>query len=227
MKHLIETTDPSGLTIAEYDRIILNSSKDDVIVRGGYEYVDLGLPSRLKWAKCNIGAKTEMDYGDYFMWGSTKPNTDTPCNWANAPFNDGAETFDEGYFTAHKSEWLDDNGNLKPEFDAATQIMGDGWRMPTKDDFQELLDNTIVNRDSPGITKVISKTDASKYILFIYAGFRSDSDFIDSRFENATWSSSLDTSEPQSAWCLGTEHYAHQLNQPWRCYGCSVRGVCN
>ena len=43
------------------------------------EYVDLGLPSGLKWAKCNVGAETETDYGDYFMWGSTKPNT----SWLN------------------------------------------------------------------------------------------------------------------------------------------------
>ena len=35
MKHLIETTDLSGLPIVEYDRIILNSSANDVIVRGG------------------------------------------------------------------------------------------------------------------------------------------------------------------------------------------------
>ena len=33
------------------------------------EYVDLGLPSGLKWAKCNVGAESETDYGDYFMWG--------------------------------------------------------------------------------------------------------------------------------------------------------------
>ena len=40
-----------------------------------YEYVDLGLPSGLKWAKCNVGATSETDYGDYFQWGSTEPNT--------------------------------------------------------------------------------------------------------------------------------------------------------
>ena len=34
-----------------------------------YEYVDLGLPSGLKWAKCNIGAEKESDYGLYFQWG--------------------------------------------------------------------------------------------------------------------------------------------------------------
>ena len=57
-----------------------------------YEYVDLGLPSGLKWAKCNVGAETETDFGDYFMWGSTTPNTDTPCNWKNAPFNNGSNS---------------------------------------------------------------------------------------------------------------------------------------
>ena len=35
MKHLIETENPSGLPTARYDRIILNSATDDIIVRGG------------------------------------------------------------------------------------------------------------------------------------------------------------------------------------------------
>ena len=35
MKHLIETEDPSGLAITEYDRLILNSTTNDVIVKGG------------------------------------------------------------------------------------------------------------------------------------------------------------------------------------------------
>ena len=45
-----------------------------------FEYVDLGLPSGLKWAKYNLGAENETDYGDYFMWGSTTPNNDTQCD---------------------------------------------------------------------------------------------------------------------------------------------------
>ena len=104
-----------------------------------YKYVDLGLPSGLKWAKCNVGAEKETDYGDYFMWGSTTPNTDTPCNWKNAPFNNGASDYDEEYFNAHKSEWLDGNGNLKPEFDAVTQIMGGDWRMPSDASFEDFM----------------------------------------------------------------------------------------
>ena len=51
MKHLIETTDLNSLPIVEYDRLILDSNANEIIVKGGgitYEYVDLGLPSHLK-----------------------------------------------------------------------------------------------------------------------------------------------------------------------------------
>lgn len=30
-------------------------------------YVDLGLPSGIKWATCNIGANSPEEYGDYFV----------------------------------------------------------------------------------------------------------------------------------------------------------------
>ena len=52
-----------------------------------YEYVDLGLPSGLKWAKCNVGAEKETDYGDSFMWGSTEPNTADECDLDNTLFH--------------------------------------------------------------------------------------------------------------------------------------------
>lgn len=47
------------------------SLNKDIIVRQsiGYESVDLGLPSGLKWATCNVGASYPEEYGDYFAWG--------------------------------------------------------------------------------------------------------------------------------------------------------------
>ena len=42
----------------------------------GHEYVDLGLPSGLKWATCNVGASSPEDYGDYFAWGETSPKAE-------------------------------------------------------------------------------------------------------------------------------------------------------
>ena len=35
----------------------------------GHDYVDLGLPSGLKWATCNIGASAPEEYGDFFAYG--------------------------------------------------------------------------------------------------------------------------------------------------------------
>ena len=172
-----------------------------------YEYVDLGLPSGLKWAKCNVGAKKETDYGDYFMWGSAKPNTKTTCNWMKNPFNNGSDSCDEEYFNAHKSEWLDDNDNLKSEYDAARTNMCGDWRMPTKDDFQELFDNTDsewvhdYNGTGVGGRKFTSKTNGNS-IFIPFSGERLDSSFYFQGTFGNVWSSSLNASAPNCAWNL-------------------------
>ena len=58
-----------------------------------YEYIDLGLPSGLKWAKCNVGADKETDYGYYFQWGEIEPHdADTPYNWVNYKYCKGSST---------------------------------------------------------------------------------------------------------------------------------------
>lgn len=69
-----------------------------------YKYVDLGLPSGLKWAQCNVGAEKETEYGDYFMWGSITPDTNNTCDWTHAPFNGGMNVPDYDYFEEHRSE---------------------------------------------------------------------------------------------------------------------------
>ena len=196
-----------------------------------YEYVDLGLPSGLKWAKCNIGAETETDYGDYFMWGSTTPNTNTTCDWTNAPFNNWSSDYYEEYFTTHKSEWLDDNGNLKTEFDVARAIMGGDWRMPTKAELQELIDYTtnewFTNYNGTGVNgwKFTSKKDTSKYIFIPAAGVREDSSSFMQGFNGNVWSSSLFTSRPKNAWYLNFFSDDFYVDYADRNYGLMVRGV--
>ena len=203
----------------------------DTTKRKQYEYVDLGLPSGLKWAKCNVGAETETDYGDFYMWGSTKPNTADECTWANAPFNNGSSEYDEEYFNAHKSEWLDDNDNLKPEYDAVTQIMGGEWRMPTKDEIQELLDNTdnawIKDYNGTGVKgrKFTSKTDTSKYIFIPAAGYCGGGSVNDVGLSGSVWGSSLYALTPSGAWRLGFSSGYCSMYGSSRCYGRSVRGV--
>ena len=141
-----------------------------------YEYVDLGLPSGLKWAKCNIGAENETDYGDFFMWGSTTPNTKTECSWKSAPFNGGSSHYNETYFNSVK-DMVCPNGILAKEYDAAFYTTGGKAHMPTSDEFQELHDNTdnewIEDFNGTGVNgwKFISKTDTSKYIFIPASGY--------------------------------------------------------
>ena len=203
-----------------------------------YEYVDLGLPSGLKWAKCNIGATSETEDGVFFQWGDISgvngslvgKYSDENYTWATAPFNNGSSDFNSDYFNTHKSEWLDDNSNLKPEFDAATQIMGDDWRMPTQSDFQELFDNTtnerIVNYKNTGVNgwKFTSKTATSKYIFIPTAGYCNNSSVVEVGDGGHVWSSSLRTNH-YYACALGFYLGSCKISGSGSSYGMSVRGV--
>ena len=99
----------------------------------GYEYVDLGLPSGLKWATCNVGASSPEEYGDYFAWGETETKSEYTY--------DNSLTLDKTLEYLKANGYIDDEGNLTPEHDAATANWGGSWRMPTKAEQQELLDN--------------------------------------------------------------------------------------
>lgn len=103
------------------------SQLNTLIPSGGvYEAVDLGLPSGTKWAKFNIGATSETDYGDLFAWGSTDPYIVGRDNTNN--------------YSSSKASTI--QHDLLPYEDAATILWGSGWRMPTKEQFEELLSNT-------------------------------------------------------------------------------------
>lgn len=104
---------------AQYDREKLYTFDD-------YEYVDLGLS--VKWATCNIGASkyNTVSYGDFFAWGETETRY----------------AFDKNYYLEPKQgHYYDGNLSvLEPSDDAATVLWGKEWRLPTKEEFQELID---------------------------------------------------------------------------------------
>ena len=225
MKHLIKTADSSSLAAVNYNRVILNTTTDNVTI--DYSYVDLGLPSGLKWATRNIGATSETGYGDYFMWGSTTPNTASQCNWANAPFNGGYSEYNAEAFNQVK-DTVCPNGVLAKEYDAATQIMGSEWRMPTQTDFNELLSGTTnewITINGVKGRKFTSKTDTSKYIFIPAAGYCYDGSVGNVGLYGNVWSSSLSTSDPSGAWFLRFSSGTCGMSRSSRCYGRSVRGV--
>ena len=82
----------------------------------GHDYVDLGLS--VMWATCNIGASSPSYYGDYFAWGEAETK---------------AEYTEENSATQGKSSYT--------FLDAASAQWGSAWRMPTRAECQELIDN--------------------------------------------------------------------------------------
>lgn len=194
------------------------------------EFIDLDLPSGLKWAKCNVGAEKETDYGDYFMWGSTTPNTVSECTWTKAPFNNGSSNYDKAYFNSVK-DTVCPKGILVKEYDVASQIMGGDWRMPTQTECQELLDYTnhewVENFNGSGANgrKFISKTDESKYIFIPAAGCCGYGSVYSVGRYGRVWSSSLDPFYDDYALELGFNSGSYDIYDYYRSYGFSVRGV--
>ena len=197
-----------------------------------YEYVDLGLPSGLKWAKCNVGATSETDYGDYFQWGSTRPNTADECTRESYKFYNSAKYSLTKYCVTSLYGLfgiVDNKTTLDLEDDAARANMGGDWRMPTEAEFQELLDNTdnewIEDFNGSGVNgrKFTSKTNGNS--IFIPAsGHRIDNSVYDGSYGDV-WSSSPYTSYSYSAWGLYFYPSNCCMSNYYRHFGLPVRGV--
>ena len=114
----------------------------------GYEYVDLGLPSGLKWATCNIGATSPEQSGLFFQ--SAEINGYTHDYIENLPGN-GSEKYYNFYENTDGKIYLDNilkslnkeekiSFDIDIEHDAAHAYMGGNWRVPTIKEFDELFD---------------------------------------------------------------------------------------
>ena len=162
------------------------------------------------------------------MWGSTKANTPDECTWAKAPFNSGNTDYNADAFNSVKNTACP-NGVLAKEYDAASHIMGNEWRMPTKAECEELLDNTKnewTRVNGVNGMKFTSKKDTSKYIFIPAAGDYDDGsvDYVGSN--GYVWSSSLSTSYHSYAWDMGFGSSNCSMGDyVYRYGGLSVRGV--
>lgn len=188
----------------------INIDLDPVTGRGyidGYEVVDLGLPSGLLWATCNVGATRETDYGNYYMYGK--------C--------DRTYNSSDSIYTGMESP-------LAATADTATTVMGKYYRMPTEDEFQELIDNTIhswTQINNVYGMKFWSKTNSNVYVFFPAAGqWRGDEVFGRGTRQGSVkvWSSSP-SSDIVSPRYLQCALYSCSVSSSNRDYGQSVRGV--
>ena len=136
------------------------------------------------------------------------------------------------YWNSNLTKYNQSDGKtvLDPEDDAATQIMGEGWRMPTQSEFQELIDNT--NKEWTTINGVNGYKFTS-----IKEGYQNNSIFIPAAGDGIdgsvgyvgsngyVWSSSLYTSNPKYAWYLYFYSDNCRMSNFYRYYGKPVRGV--
>lgn len=193
----------------------------------GHEYVDLGLPSGTLWATCNVGASAPEGYGDYFAWGETTPK-DT-YNWSTYKYCNG----DIGMLTKYCSNssygdhgFIDNLTVLLPEDDAATANWGNGWCMPTADQWRELRDNTITDWTTQNGIEGRLLTALNGNSLFLpAAGGRWDDELNNAGSSGYYWSSSLLTGDPYSAWYFYFHSGNYGVNNDRRLRGFAVRPV--
>lgn len=187
----------------------------------GHAYINMG--NDLKWATMNIGAASETDFGKYFAWGETEPKeTYTMGNYVLATIPttvtnpnlvgwkyinkytiaDGktdASWYESGEFTGDGNTTFAD---FDYEDDAARIIWKKTWRTPTKDEWQWLIDNCIVdfvaNYKNSGKSGLMFTSTINGYELFLpMAGYR----YSDALYSNygLYWSSTLSSNESDYA----------------------------
>ena len=218
-----------GFTSVPENKILMKPRTDIGTNANGKDYVNLGLTSGTLWATMNVGATSETDYGSYFQWGETAPNT--TCNWENYKYNGGTQTLTKYNTGVHGyGGTIDNKLTLDLEDDAARVHMRGDWRMPSSALMEELLEETTNEWTTiSGVNgrKFTSKADPSKYIFIPASGYRYDSSFGNQGDKGFVWNSSLNPFGPSqalhldfgSSYCIMTED---MLN---RSYGMAVRGV--
>ena len=166
------------------------------------DWVDLGLPSGLLWATCNLGATKPEKYGDYYAWGETQPKT--TYGWDTYKYCKGSRQSLAKYCSISSygyNGFTDNLTTLQPVDDAATTKLGNGARMPTKADWQELIDNTTSEWTTMNGVEGRKFTAANGKSLFLpAAGSRWDGSLDDAGSYGLYWSSSLSADYPSYAW---------------------------
>ena len=167
-------------------------------MNNSYEYVDLGLS--VKWATMNIGAEKVSDYGDYFSWGETCPKDD--YTWGAYKYGTSADEL-------NKYNYADNLIALEPSDDTATVNWGDGWRMPTRAEWEELCNKcnckwawTEVD-GTPGYKVTSKKPGYTDKSIFLPAAGYFRGQAIEGREKSAYyWSSNRNEPFPDRAICL-------------------------
>jgi len=184
-----------------------------------YGYIDLRLPSGLKWATLNIGATNIEDYGNYYAWGEFNTKSDFSDENSTTYGKDLSELMSKGV--------IDSNYNITEEYDAATQNWGKNWRMPTSTEYDELLEYCTwewVNLNGVCGYKVSSKVNEN-WIFLPAAGYREGTSGDHVGSDGYYWSSIKDGYGSRYAYYLFFSSGGMSTGSYSRSHGRSVRPV--
>lgn len=180
-----------GKTDLQDIKAILHFMDENV---GGYDFVDLGLPSGTLWATCNVGAEKPEEYGDYFAWGETAKKS--YYKWSTYAFSNDGKIFTK-YNTNSNYGAVDGKMTLDAADDAAAVAWGNGWRMPTKEEISELRSGNHCTWTKATINGVAGYVVTSKNngnsIFLPFGGYYNGSDWVQKGTMGCFWSSSLNT----------------------------------
>ncbi len=171
----------------------------------GHEYVDLGLS--VKWATCNVGASSPSGYGNYYAWGETTTKSE----------------YTTGNSVTRGKNMSDISGNSR--YDAARANWGGTWRLPTKAEIEELINNCTWEWTSQNGVNGYKVTGPNGNSIFLpAAGYRYGSSLFSAGSYGDYWSST-----PSSYTGYAYYLYFGSSNFGWddsdRYYGLSVRPV--
>lgn len=235
-----EARDIEGSFTCEHGETVNYIVKQEGKASSPYQAIDLGLS--VNWSSCNLGATKPEEYGDYYMWASVTPNTDDVCDWAHAPYQTNASATSSTttkwtkYLGSTSSSYKDPSATnedalktvLDPEDDAAYVATGGSMRMPTKEEFDELLSGTTnewTTENGVYGRKLTSKTNSSKYIFIPASGNRNGSSSSSQGSSGYVRSSSLNSGNPRNTYSLNFYSGNCTIIDSYRNWGIPVRPV--
>ena len=191
-------------------------------------FVDLGLPSGKKWA---IGNLVKDSQGNYSIGAET--DWGTYVSWGNIIGHNEGEGYNFDQTTYDSTPGKQVAANI-PSNDAAHDIalatLGTPWHLPTKEDFQELYDNTdsewVADYNGTGVAgrKFMKKSDHSVYVFFPASGFYNGSSLNIRGTYGYYWSSSFN-SAAYAYYLYFNSSSVYPQSSNYRRYGLTVRPV--
>ena len=192
------------------------------------EAVDLGLS--VKWSSLNLGASNPKEFGAYFAFGEVSPKSN--YSWETYKWCQGTSNTLTKYCNNSNNGTVDNKKKLDPEDDAAQVKLGEGWRIPTFEEWEELTnpDNcTITFSSSDGVSGATITSKITGNSIFLPVTHWARNYGIASNLEGMYWVSNIIGTDPTY---IRDWHVQMSLNyervEEWGTYrdiGISIRPV--